>query len=184
MKNVNLSSVTDSNRLQPGGYVMVITGVEDRPMNENTGKGDYLQIEYDIAEGPYKNYFESMYNSLGWWGGHFIRSYKPKALGMFKAFIKELKHDNPEFKWDDDAENDEKNMIGCKFGAVLGAEEYRGNDGSLKTRLSVSKILKASEVRNKEYTVPETKTLSGAVRSTGVVDTTDSLEQISTDVPF
>lgn len=180
MRNVNLSTVSNGNRLEAGGYVMIITNVEDVPMNELTGKGDYLTIEYDIAEGPYKDYYQSMFSSLGFWGGHFIRSYKPKALGMFKAFIKELRTDNPDFKWNDDAENDEKTMIGCKFGAVLGEEEYRGNDGSLKKRLNVAKIVTVSDIRNKNYTVPEPKTLSG-VSSSGFVDTTD---QIAADVPF
>lgn len=185
MKKLNLSSVSsDTNRPEAGGYVLVIVNVEDRPMNETTGKGDYLQIDYDIAEGPFQNYYQSMYNSLGFWGGHFIRSYKPKALGMFKEFIRELKRDNPDFHWDDDAENDEKTMIGCKFGAVLGAEEYRGNDGSIKTRLNVAKITTMTNIRNHQYTIPDPKTLSGARPATGVVDTTDSLEQINADIPF
>ena len=186
MKNVNLSSVaSNSNRLEAGGYVLVIKNVEDRPMNSTTGKGDYLQIEYDINEGPFKGYYTDMYSSLGFWGGHFIRSYKPKALGMFKEFIRELRHDNPDFKWDDDAENDEKSMIGCQFGAVLGEEEYRGNDGSLKTRLNVAKITTVSNIRTGKYNVPDPKTLSGAPKASGVVDTTaDSMEQINADIPF
>ena len=186
MRNINLSTVvSNNNRLEAGGYVLMITNVEDIPMNEHTGRGDYLTIEYDIEEGPYKGYYRDMFTSLGFWGGHFIRSYKPKALGMFKEFIRELRHDNPEFKWNDDAENDEKSMIGCVFGAVLGEEEYRGNDGSLKTRLNVSKITTVSNIRTGKYSVPDPKTLSGAPKASGVVDTTaDSMEQISEDIPL
>ena len=182
MKNLHLSTVaSNSNRLEAGGYVLTITNVEDRPMNEATGKGDYLTIEYDIAEGPYKGYYQDMYSSLGFWGGHFVRSYKKSALGMFKEFIRELRQDNPDFHWNDDAENDEKTMIGCKFGAVLGEEEYRGNDGSLKTKLDVAKITTVSNIRTGKYNVPDLKTLSGAPKASGVVDTTESIEN---DVPF
>ena len=182
MKNINLSNVTDSTNSRPtaGGYVLEVTNVEDHPMNEATGKGDYLTIEYDFAEGEFKEYYWSMMRSLGFWGGHFVRSYKPKALGMFKQFIHELKTDNPEFQWNDDAENDEKKMIGCRFGAVLGEEEYRGNDGSIKKRLYVAKITSIDKIHDNDYKVPYPKTLAGSTPS-GFVDTTD---QILADSPF
>lgn len=184
MKNVNLSTVSDGNRrLEPGGYALVIRNVEDHPLDPATGKGDYLSIEYDIDYGPLKGYYESMFNSLGFWGGRFIRSYKPKALGMFKGFIKELKIDNPNFekRWKDDAENDEKMMIGCKFGAVLGEEEYRGNDGTIKKRLYVAKIIATEDAIGGHFTVPELKTLPDNKPVIGVVDTT---EQIAEDMPI
>ena len=92
MRNINLSNVADSNNNKPtaGGYVLEITNVRDVPMNESTGKGDYLIIDYDFADGEFKDYYYGMMKSLGFWGGHFIRSYKPKALGMFKAFINDI----------------------------------------------------------------------------------------------
>ena len=184
MRNINLSNVADSNNNKPtaGGYVLEITNVRDVPMNESTGKGDYLIIDYDFADGEFKDYYYGMMKSLGFWGGHFIRSYKPKALGMFKAFINELKRDNPEFDWDDDAENDENRMVGCRLGAVLGEEEYRGNDGSIKKRLYVDKITSIDNIMNNKYKVPFLKSLEGTTgTSAGFVDTTD---QIAADVPF
>lgn len=184
MKNVNLSTVSDGNRkLEPGGYVLVIRNVEDHPLDPATGKGDYLSIEYDIDGGDFAGYYEGMFNSLGFWGGRFIRSYKPKALGMFKGFIKELKEDNTAFasRWKDDAENDEKVMIGCKFGAILGEEEYRGNDGTIKKRLYVSKIVPINDIVYGGYAVPKLKTLPDNKPVVGVVDTT---EKIAEDAPF
>lgn len=185
MRNLGLSKVTeDAQRPTAGGYVLTITDVEDVPMNGNTGKGDYLKISYDIAEGPFKDYYYGMYKSLGFWGGNLIRSYKPKALGMFKAFIKELKHDNPEFNWNMDDENDEKTMIGRKFGAVIGEEEYRGNDGSIKTRLNVNKIVSIDNIHDGKFKVPELKKIATASNTAAVDTTGDSIETITDDTPF
>ncbi len=185
MRSLDLSNVTeDAQRPSAGGYVLTIAGVEDVPMNSNTNKGDYLKISYDFAEGTFQNYYYGMYKSLGFWGGILIRSYKPKALGMFKGFIKELEHDNPEFHWNMDGENDEKSMIGCSFGAVIGEEEYRGNDGSVKTRLRVTKITSIDDIHNGKFKVPELKKIATAA-NTAVVDTTnDSFEAVNDDAPF
>ena len=187
MRNLNLSNVSDNhNRLPAGGYVVEITNVEDHPMDANTHKGDYLNIDFDIVEGQYRDYYYGMYKDYGFWGGHLIRSYKPKALGMFKAFINELKKDNPGFNWDMDAENDEHSMIGCKFGVVFGEKEYRGNDGSIKTRLEATKILPIQKIHNGEFEVPALVKLESAPAYTGVVDTTkqESFEELNKEVPF
>lgn len=185
MKSINLSKVNNINRPGAGGYVLGITRVEDHPLDPNTNKGDYLSIEYDIVEGPFKGYYTDMFNSLGFWGGRLIRSYKERALGMFKQFVNELKNDNPDFEWDMDGENDETSMEGCIFGAVLGEEEYRGNDGSIKKRLYVDKIVSVKRIHDADYKIPEPKTLQEPNRSTGVVDTTsDSIDRITEDLPI
>ena len=38
-------------RPTPNGYICKITFADDYPFDANTGKGDYLKIEYDIASG-------------------------------------------------------------------------------------------------------------------------------------
>ena len=186
MRNINLSNVSENNKPVADGYVLTVTNVEDHPMNEATGKGDYLLIEYDIAEGEYKDYYYGMMKSLGFWGGKFVRSYKPQALGMFKQFVKELENDNDFFHWDDNGEFDEQSMIGCKFGAILGEEEYRGNDGSIKKRLNLYRITTIDKIHEGDYKVPELKKLQGTqVQSAGVVDTTaETMEDVTEDTPF
>ena len=77
MRNVNLSNVADeAPRPQAGGYVLTIADVTDVPMDPKTGKGDYLTIDYDLAEGEFAEYYYGKYKTFGFWGGHFIRSYK------------------------------------------------------------------------------------------------------------
>ena len=40
----------------PGGYILKIVSVEDVTLNPQTGKGDYLRINYDIAIGDFEGY--------------------------------------------------------------------------------------------------------------------------------
>ena len=55
-ENVQASS-GEFARPTAGGYICLITNVEDVPMNAQ-GKGDYLRIEYDIADGEFKGYYK------------------------------------------------------------------------------------------------------------------------------
>ena len=61
MKRIDMSNVEsakDYKRLVPGGYVCKITGVKDVANNE------YLEIEYDIAEGEFKDYYLSLFQYI------------------------------------------------------------------------------------------------------------------------
>ena len=128
MRNIDWNQVNEAQEFEhvtPGGYVCGITSVEDVPINPNTGKGDYLKIEYDIAEGSLKNYYRSLYNSKGFWGGSFVKSYKETALPFFKAFKTAVENSNKGYTFN----NDEKTLVRKLVGLVLGEEEYQANDG-------------------------------------------------------
>lgn len=191
MRNLNLSGVSENNRIEAGGYIAVITRVEDVPLGSNQqrpDKGDYLKIEFDIAEGPMTGYYGDMFNSLGFWGGILIRSYKQSALSMFKGFINQVKNSNPGFIWNEDAENDEQTLVGKFIGVVLAEEEYRGNDGSLKTRIRCDKTKTVADIKAGKFKVPDLKKLESANRSAEVVDSTKSaqetMEEVDGEVPF
>ena len=71
-----------------GGYILEIVNVTDVPFDASTGKGDYLRIDYDIAQGEFKGYYTKQNERFGGdWFANFIRSYKETAAGMFKHFI-------------------------------------------------------------------------------------------------
>lgn len=167
----------DSNRLPAGGYVAVITAVEDYPLNPQTGKGDYLKIEFDICEGDYKGYYEDMNKSLGWDNGSFIRSYKPAAMGMFKGFIEAINKSNKtEFN---PAEGiDEQKLVGLLFGAVIGEEEYKKNDGSIGTKMAIRYEKDIKDIRSGAYKMPTLKKLKGASAPSGFTPISDD------DIPF
>lgn len=175
MKKINWNEVPDPvelPRLEPGGYICKITLATDEP------KKEYLKLEYDIAEGEFKGHWNELYKSKGFWGGTFFRSYKEKALSMFKGFLTAVKESNPGFVF----ENDEKRLEGKLVGLVLGEEEYRKNDGSDGTRLYVAAIRSVDKIRKGDFVVPPKKLLqAGSGNSDGfypVGNVDDS------DIPF
>lgn len=151
MKQIDLTNVQepqgDFPKLVPGGYVIGITRVEDHPDKE------YLQIEYDIAEGPLKNYYFELNAKFGFWGGNFIKSYKDKALPFFKQFIEAVQASNRGYKWD----CNEGKLVRKLVGAVLQLETYTNRDGETKEKLAVVQLLPADEIRKGNFTVPEPK---------------------------
>jgi hypothetical protein len=152
MRPIDLSAVEEAKefeRVVPGGYVCGITNVKDVPEKE------YLLIEYDIAEGTKKNYYRSLFNSKGFWGGSFVKSYKEKALPFFKGFITAVEKSNSGYHWD----NDETKLKRKLVGLVLGEEEYQKNDGSIGKRLYVDQIHSVEKIRSCDYVIPELKKL-------------------------
>ena len=169
MKSIDLTNVqesTDRERLTAGAYICKITGVEDVPINPNTGKGDYLRIHYDIAEGDFTGYYEGIRKAHPEWTyvGSYIRSYKEAALGMFKRFCSAVSKSNGNYVFDGKTNADEKTLIGKKIGLVLQDEEYIGNDGSRKKRLIVNKEFPISEIEKQK--VPDAKLLPAENTST------------------
>lgn len=148
--NWNEIPESGSNRqLPPGGYLCVITSALDVPEQE------YLKLEFDIADGDFKGYGRDFLERNGWTPLRFVRSYKEKAYGMFKAFISGVEKANPGYSWD----FNEMTLVGRKVGLLLGEEEYRKNDGGIGTRLRVARILTPEEVAAGNFKVPEKKML-------------------------
>jgi hypothetical protein len=135
-----------------GGYICKIIDVEDVPMDsKEKGKGDYLVIEYDIADGDFKGYFKAQFDKWGGnWNASFIRSYKETALGMLKHFTNCIEASNAGYEWD----FNEKGLIGKVVGLVLGEKEYRNKAGELKTKLVVSQIKTVEEIKKGDFKIP------------------------------
>ena len=140
-----------------GGYILEIVAVEDVPMNPQTGKGDYLRIDYDIAQGEFKGYYTKQNERFGGgkWFANVNKSYKEKALGMFKHFTNCVEESNPGFKWN----WQEQKLVGLRFGATLQEEEYEKQDGSVGTRLVVKDIKTVKQIMDDDFKVPTTKKL-------------------------
>ncbi len=141
----------------PGAYLCRITNVFDVPMDPKTGKGDYLRVEFDIHEGKFKDYYSEGYQRIGKWFGSFIRSYKEKALPMFKHFTETVERSNVGYKWD----WNERGLCGKLIGLVFGEEEYVAGTGEVKTRTYVADVKTADQIDSGDYKVPALKLLSG-----------------------
>lgn len=157
----NFESVQPSNgefaKPGPGGYILEVVSVEDVPFNKETNKGDYLRIYYDIADGDFRGYYQEQAERFnGAWYANFIRSYKEKALGMFKHFINCVTESNPGFRW---AWN-EQALVRRRFGAVLQEEEYEKKDGTVGVRLIVKEVKTVQQILNGEFKIPDRKCLN------------------------
>ena len=161
-KITNIAEVQEAGegvRLQAGGYICKYTKVEDKSDKE------YLWMEFDIAEGEFKGYFADLNERAGFWAGRCIRSYKETALPMFKRMCSAVTKSNPGYIFDGNTNADETTLIGKTVGIILGEEEYEGNDGSVKTRLYVSRECEVEKIRKNDFKVPALKKLAPAATS-------------------
>ena len=152
-ENVQASS-GEFSKPSAGGYCVEILAVKDVPMDNNTGKGDYLVIDYDICHGDFKGYYAKQNERFGGeWFANFIRSYKDSAAGMFKHFVNCVEGSNVGFKWN----WDEKALVGKFVGVVLGEEEYRKKDGTIGVKLVVKETKTIEQIAKGDFKVPAIK---------------------------
>ena len=178
-ENVQASS-GEFARPTAGGYICQIIDVEDVPMNAQ-GKGDYLRIEYDIADGEFKGYYKEQFNRWGGnWNASFIRSYKEKALGMLKHFTNCVEQSNVGYEWD----WNEKGLVGKVVGLVLGEEEYKNNAGEIKTKLVVSHVKTIEDIINGNFKIPAPKKLAVENSSNNIAGFPPVADGSMDDLPF
>lgn len=153
VKDWTLIDETSDSRLEPGGYVIRITGVTDEPQKE------YLRIIYDIAEGDFKGKYNDAWGRSNPWAHSFIRSYKDSAEGMFKAFLNRLEESNKHINGFTVAEwnktSDEQKFVGLELGIVLQKRLYTNDKGEDKETLEVRKIVASQDIRQGDYKLPE-----------------------------
>lgn len=194
MLGINLNGVSTaggSTMIEPGGYVIEITKVSNDTMKFK------LDIEFDIAEGPYTDYYE---DKDGW--KHSVsKYYTEKAKPFFKKFIETIEDSNGGAPGlvvqvtDEDGEPqediDEAKLVGMKLGIVFGLEEkVSKKTGNIyrKEDFFNAEFVTVDDIHEGKFTVPELKKLENvptAPSSTDVVDTTAGFTPIKDeDVPF
>lgn len=174
--NVKASRGGDYDNPIPGGYVCKIERATDNPNKK------YLELEIDIVEGEYKDFYTELNDRAGFWGLKLYRSYKDTAKGMFKGFLEDVGESNPGFAWD----WDEKKLEGLRIGAVIGEEEYQANDGQIKTRLKVTATKTTQQIEDGKYRVPALKKLESANKGNEVVNNAvpAGFTETEGDMPF
>lgn len=149
----------DFETLQPGGYICVIKNVrcEEKPY------GELMTIEFDIAEGDKKGFYQKKFmestdrvgimNSK--WQGKLYQTIKPDDLRFFKGFMTSIENSNQGFKWD----WDEKKLEGKLFGGVFDEEEYRNDKGEVKAIVKCRQVRTVQSIREGKYKLPGIKKL-------------------------
>ena len=130
----------DFPKLVPGGYVIIIKKVTDFPEDNN----QFIEIEYDVAEGELKHIALDSYERFGSWNFKFRVYYRQKSLGFFKHFISSVEKTNNGFTFDF---NNVNCLVNKGLGIVVGIRQYYGNDGTLKSAPDVQDYCTAAEVR-------------------------------------
>lgn len=153
MKNINkklelAQEYTEFEKPKAGGYVCIITGVEDVPDRE------YLKVYYDIADGEFKGYYTDLKKRMGWDMPYFFKSYKDTAMSFFKGFVTSIEETNKGFKWDGETES---MFVKKGVGLVFGEELYTNSKGESKKRLIVDSVHSANAIRNGDFKIPELK---------------------------
>ena len=108
MKQVNLENVQEAGsfeKLPVGGYICKYVNVED------IEKKEYLYMEFDIAEGEFKDYYKKLQENLKFWGGRVHRSYKENALPMFKRMCSAVSKSNAGFVFDGGKQNSNEKTL-------------------------------------------------------------------------
>lgn len=169
------ASTGEMRRLPAGGYIVKITAVEDVTDKE------YLRIVFDVAEGQFKAFYANV-DAEHNYRCSFIRSYKEKALGMFKGFLKSVDESNgTEYEPKAEKGFDEQQLVGKVVGLIVSYEEYRTNRGEIGQRM-VANTRPVTTIRDGRFTVPELKKLGDAQASNSPVK---GFEQVNeADLPF
>lgn len=164
-------------RLPAGGYICKVIAVAI----EKSKKGnDMIVINFDIAEGEYKDYFWKMYKdaprneNLGEprWGGRYYITLNTEGYEQrLKSIITSFEESNTNYKWD----WDEQKLKGKKFGGIFRDEEYLSN-GTKRTSTKLWQIRSAETITSGKFEIPKPKELSG--------DDYDKWDQIQTSAGY
>ena len=156
----------DYKRMGAGGYVVTCQAVRTKGMDygrevDFAAERQYVKLIFDIAEGELEGKFSDDYwaDESKDWGHQYYLSWK--NMGALKNTIQCLDESNPGFDAMAAFQADNWGLfIGKKFGLVFGEEEYLGNDGSVKTRLTFGRIKSVQDIRDGRFKVPELKKLA------------------------
>jgi hypothetical protein len=156
--NIQASTDGGGTRLPAGPYVArIVNAVDNEPR-------EYVEVVFDIAEGPHAGYYSDDWGKAHPYAHHFFMSYKESALGMLKGRLEAIAASNPGFDpfaaWDAGRLGIFVNRL---VGINLQEEEYE-RDGEVKTRLNVCQIVDAQRVRDGKVKARDTKRLNASGR--------------------
>lgn len=179
VRSLNWNTIQSSSEggfepLPAGGYVAKIIDMKD---NENR---EYVEVVFDIAEGPKAGYYSDDFGKEHPYTHHFFLSYRDKALGMLKGRLEAIQRSNPGFDpfaaWDAGRLDMFVNRL---VGINLQEEEYENRDGDIRTRLNVCQVIDAQTVRDGKVKVRQKKELAGKTPTSVAAAPADDFE-----IPF
>lgn len=150
----------ESQQLPKGKYVCVIKQVGTQASQNGN---EQFVILYDIAEGEHAGFYDKLFKmdkarnpSGAKWKGIFKQNMEGKGLSWFKGVITSIERSN-QFRFNWDKADNEKTLVGKKFGAIMYREQFEGKDGSRPFATRIWQIRSLDGLN--EADVPEDKLL-------------------------
>ena len=148
----------ESFSLPAGKYVCVIKQVSQTQTQNHRPQ---LALLFDIAEGEYKDFYQKQYNAVKMsgnnptWKGVHKQIMDGSSLPFFKGLMTSIEKSNPGYFFPWGRENNEKTLQGKKVGMVMGREQFKASDGTLKWATKVMQVRSLDGLSDAE--VPEDK---------------------------
>lgn len=168
-KQAEATSFSELPKLQPGGYVVKILNVKVEP----TDWGSRLAIQFDIAEGEFKGFFDKLYKATPdeWenkkWKGSMRLSIPhntgdetkfKKLLGYFKSQIQAFENSNANLHIDCERDWDENVLKGKLVGALFNEKEWEMN-GNTGWFTQCKRFVPVNDIRSGNFTIPKREEL-------------------------
>ena len=123
----------ESQQLPKGKYECIIKRVT---VKESKNGNQQFVILYDILSGEHKDFYQKLFDidkaqdpSGAKWRGVFKQNMDGKGLSWFKGVITSIERSNNfTFQWD--KQNNEKLLIGKRFGGIFRRRQYEAENGS------------------------------------------------------
>lgn len=146
-------------QLPAGLYVCKILGAKQEEFN---GHGRFV-MQFDIAEGEHEGFYQKQYNlekqanqNAKYKGVH-RQNMEENGLPFFKGLMTSIERSNQEYHFPWGVQGNEKTLVGKKFGAVMGREQFLTQDGEKRFATKIFQIRSVDGL--KEAKVPEDKLL-------------------------
>lgn len=171
-------------QLPAGLYVCEVLGVKQE---ENKGN-IRLVMQFDIAEGEHKGFYQKQYglakqmDQNAKYKGMHRQNMNDQGLPFFKGLMTSIEKSNANFSFPWGQEGNEKTLVGKKFGAVMGREQFISNDGK---KLFATKIVQIRSIDGlKDAKIPEDKLLEDSQAKVDSDGFTKISEGIDEELPF
>ena len=149
--------------LPAGLYVCEILGVKQEEYN---GHSRFV-MQFDIAEGDQKGFYQEQYNAEkqmnqeAKYKGIHRQNMEERGLPFFKGLMTSVERSNQGFHFPWGVKGNEKTLVGKRFGAVMGREEFLTPDNQKRMATKIVQIRSVDGLKDAE--VPEDKLLSDPV---------------------
>lgn len=142
--------------LQPGGYVVRIVDVKDN-YNPNDENKCYLDLIYDIAEGPEAGRYSDDWGKSHPYAHQSRQWYEGKHEGRFRHTLECLEQSNRgRFSVADWTQRcNERELIGLEFGIVLQKLLDYDSKGNETEYLEDRGVYASQDIRNGDFKLPE-----------------------------